>query len=344
LCTLGQGWEVLSVHNTRGANVVGFDHEATIKGNLPIVVAITAVDLPDRISVILIVHEAIYNDTANHSLLSEFQLRDFGVKIDSICHKHGGTQKMVIQDVGSSLVVPLELSGCMIHLKHRLPTTQEINSLNTIKQYCLTQGDTPWNPSSFSDQVADRSYQQVIDNEQKKSLNTKYDHSSGIKVDLVEQDIPKLSYLDPSGAHDTNVKGKHANLVFHLDTIVMKNSSDINQLNKDSFYSKALPAKIDYEKLSPYFAFRPHDVIQHTLRQTTQLAKYTIYYPMRHHLKSRFQMLRHKRSNEAIATDTYFANEKLIEGYHCAQVFFGMTSKMMYVAGMKTESEFADVY
>jgi hypothetical protein len=34
------------------------------------------------------------------------------------------------------------------------------------------------------------------------------------------------------------------------------------------------------------------------------------------HLKSRFQMLRHKRLNEVIATDTYFANEKSIEGYH----------------------------
>jgi hypothetical protein len=65
---------------------------------------------------------------------------------------------------------------------------------------------------------------------------------------------------------------------------------------------------------------------------------------MRRHLKSRFQMQRHKRLNEVIATDTYFANEKSIEGYHCTQVFFGMTSKMLYVAGMKTESEFADVY
>jgi hypothetical protein len=45
-------------------------------------------------------------------------------------------------------------------------------------------------------------------------------------------------------------------------------------------------------------------------------------------------MLRHKRLNEVIATDTYFANEKSMGGYHCAQVFFGM----------KTESEFADVY
>ena len=65
---------------------------------------------------------------------------------------------------------------------------------------------------------------------------------------------------------------------------------------------------------------------------------------MRRHLKSRFQMLRHKRLNEVIATDTYFSSTKSIEGFHCAQVFFDMTSKMLYVAGMKTESEFPDVY
>jgi hypothetical protein len=40
---------------------------------------------------------------------------------------------MEIQDVGSSLVVPLELAGCMIHFKHRLRATEEINSL---KQSC----------------------------------------------------------------------------------------------------------------------------------------------------------------------------------------------------------------
>jgi hypothetical protein len=302
-CVLGQGWEVLS--------------EAAVKRNLPIVSATTAVDLPDGISVILTVHEAIYNDTANHSLLSEFQLRDFGVKIFSVCHKHGGTRKMVIQYIGSSFVIPLELAGCIIHFKQRLSTTEEINSL---KQYCLTQGDTPWIPSSFSDQVADKCYQYVIDNEPKNSLNTKSDNSSDIKVDIFEQDIPKLSYFDPSDAHDINVK-KTCNLVFHLDTVVMNNANDINQLNKDSFYSKALPDQIDYEKLSPYFAFRPHGIIKHILRQTTQLAKYTIHYPMRRHLTSRFQMLRHKSLNEVIAADTYFANEKSVEGYHCAQVF-----------------------
>jgi hypothetical protein len=74
----------------------------------------------------------------------------------------------VIQDVGSSLAIHLELAG-------QSPTIEEVNSP---KQYCLTQDNTPWNPSSFSDQVSDKFYQQVIDNERKNSLNTKSDHSS----------------------------------------------------------------------------------------------------------------------------------------------------------------------
>jgi hypothetical protein len=112
-------------------------------------------------------------------------------------------------------------------------------------------------------------------------LNTKSDSSSSINVDLVEQGIPKLSFFDPSDAHDTNVKVKHANLVFHFDTIVMKNAND----------RKNLPDKIEYEKSSPYFAFLPHDVIRHTLKQTAQLTKSKIHY---------------------IATYTYISNETSI--------------------------------
>jgi hypothetical protein len=63
---------------------------------------------------------------------------------------------------------------------------------NSLKQYCLTPGNTPWNPLSFSDQIADKFYQQAIDDEQKSSLNTKSDHSSDTKTDLVENDIPNL--------------------------------------------------------------------------------------------------------------------------------------------------------
>ena len=45
-CVLGKGWEVLSIHNSRRANVVGFDHETAIKRNLPIVSAMTTMIYP----------------------------------------------------------------------------------------------------------------------------------------------------------------------------------------------------------------------------------------------------------------------------------------------------------
>jgi hypothetical protein len=99
--------------------MVGFDSEAAARKNLQIVSAITAVDLPDGSSILLVVHEAIYNDIGNNTLLSGFQLREFGMQIDSICHRHGGAQQMVIRNDGESFVLPLEVAGCMIQLKHR---------------------------------------------------------------------------------------------------------------------------------------------------------------------------------------------------------------------------------
>ena len=104
-------------------------------------------------------------------------------------------------------------------------------------------------------------------------------------------------------------------MAFYTDTFQNANKCYTVPANTDPHYSKALPSKIDYKKLSSYFACRPHDGIQHTLRQTTQLAKSTVYYPMRCHLESCFQMLRHKRLNEVMTTDTYFACEKSIEEY-----------------------------
>jgi hypothetical protein len=65
---------------------------------------------------------------------------------------------------------------------------------------------------------------------------------------------------------------------------------------------------------------------------------------MQLHLKSLFQMLQHKRPTEVIATDTYFSSEKSIEEYYCEHVLFGMNSKILNDAEMKTESLFPDIY
>jgi hypothetical protein len=159
---------------------------------------------------------------------------------------------MIIKGSNDSdiLTIPLDLAACMIHFKHRLPTVEDMPSL---KQYCLTHGDTPLNPSSFSDQMADKFYQQVIDTE---NYNICLDPNHRRQT---------LSFYDPSDSQFDDIPGQPAYLVFHADTVQKTNIDNSILVNADPHYSKALPSKIDYERLSPYFAFMPHDVIQNTV-------------------------------------------------------------------------------
>jgi hypothetical protein len=71
----------------KGKRDVLSDYETAVKRKIPIVSAITKVDIPDGLSVLLVLHEGTYNKTAKHFLLSEFELREFGVQIDSTCHR-----------------------------------------------------------------------------------------------------------------------------------------------------------------------------------------------------------------------------------------------------------------
>jgi hypothetical protein len=154
---LGKAWKILSIYNSRRANVVSFDYEAAVKNNLPI---FSAVGLPNGQSILLVIHEAIYNDTPKHSLLSKFQLREHGILIDFTHYRHRGTQRLIITDNNhhDGITIPLELAGCIFHFKYHLPNKGVIMLL---QQYCLIQGDTLRNPSTFTDQVADVFYKKI---------------------------------------------------------------------------------------------------------------------------------------------------------------------------------------
>jgi hypothetical protein len=74
----------------------------------------------------------VKNEVSNHSLLWRFQFRKFGIMIDSISHGHGRAQQMIVKDIKGSNAITLDLAGCNIHFRHRLPTTQEIVTINII--------------------------------------------------------------------------------------------------------------------------------------------------------------------------------------------------------------------
>jgi hypothetical protein len=109
----------------------------------------------------------------------------------------------------------------MVHFKHRLPTKEDMMSL---QQYCLTQGDKPWNPSTFTDQVVD-----VFDTESNNANSM------------------KIYPYDPSDTYENSIIGKPAILSLCPKMIMKFQDSQTLSSNTVPNYSKALPSSTDYE-------------------------------------------------------------------------------------------------
>jgi hypothetical protein len=59
-------------------------------------------------------------ETSNYLLISEFQLRELRIMINYVSYRHGGTQKLIVNNNNGSdaLKIPLDLAGCMIDFRH----------------------------------------------------------------------------------------------------------------------------------------------------------------------------------------------------------------------------------
>ena len=92
--------------------MIGFDHKVAVKRNLDIVTACTVVEVNGE-SILLQINEAVCNPTSEHSLLSEYQLRDFGIQVNSIAKRHGGGQNLIANDQE----IPCGVKNCLIYFK-----------------------------------------------------------------------------------------------------------------------------------------------------------------------------------------------------------------------------------
>jgi hypothetical protein len=85
---LGDGWLILGdIEQAPYANLVGFDKDAKKKG-LPIIAGAIKVKIDDGSFIILKGHQGVYNAGSKTTLISEFQVCDHGLIIDSISTKH----------------------------------------------------------------------------------------------------------------------------------------------------------------------------------------------------------------------------------------------------------------
>ena len=151
-----KGFHIVATDPSRTATIVGYDPNVTRWRELPIVSGITVFDLPTG-PLLVMINEAIFNKHAEATILSEFQIREHGMLVDSVAKRHGGNQQITLLTDGQQLKIPLVLQSGLMHCKHRLPTSAEIEKVvsGEVIPLAMTCGDQQWNPREFNDQSSD---------------------------------------------------------------------------------------------------------------------------------------------------------------------------------------------
>jgi hypothetical protein len=98
----GEAW-IIDTITERKVQVTGYDTLNTVKEDVPIVSAITAIDLPTGETILMRVNEATNLGRDAYTLLSPMHIRENDVYIDDKPKRHGGNSCMVVDDA----VIPL---------------------------------------------------------------------------------------------------------------------------------------------------------------------------------------------------------------------------------------------
>jgi hypothetical protein len=84
----GKCW-VIDTLTDRKVEIAGYDNKATVKSNIPIGSAITAVDLPTGETILLRANEATIMGEDANTFFSVTQMREHGVEVHDIAKRHG---------------------------------------------------------------------------------------------------------------------------------------------------------------------------------------------------------------------------------------------------------------
>jgi hypothetical protein len=333
-CVVGRLAKIQSV-TMRTANLVGYDPETTKSSSLPIVTALLKTMSAENVPLLLRVNEAVYNQNSPITLLSEYQIREYGKVVDSVAMKHHSTDgNMGTQTLYASEVVrcPLVDRGGLMGLE-LFPV--EEGDENRYEIFDITS-DQPWIPRSF--QENNKAYvvqapssrppldkpTRLIHNIQLDDTNVTYFDPSDI--DLPSYGVPVQLELDENAIVSSTISAFVDNLTYdHLtgydeyyDDTIGFSMDEVPKVSRNfdsyAFATKAwhrvIHKDLDPAQLQPYLGFRPSKIIRETLARTTQLAKMIIRYPLRRHIKSRIPHLNVHRINEVISTDPVFSNVK----------------------------------
>ena len=151
---IGKGWYI--EHHVMGpdgkpkhANLIGFNKHLSKRG-LPVVCALAIVEVGTT-KHLLRIHQAVYNEKADLTLLSDFQIKENGWIIDSTSRRHKsynpdgqGHQQMQNDD---GVIIPFSVRSCLMTFRIRSPTDAEMETMIPVD---LTS-EAPWDPTLHVD-------------------------------------------------------------------------------------------------------------------------------------------------------------------------------------------------
>ena len=137
----GSAWHITE-KTGREVNITGHTEDLTSRNNIPVVSALTAVDLPTGEVILIKVNEASNLGENENTLLSVTQMRDHGVVVHDLATRHGGHPHIA----ADGYVIPLQLHGALMQFSIITPTRYELENSYQIE---LTS-DMPWEPDRKS--------------------------------------------------------------------------------------------------------------------------------------------------------------------------------------------------
>ncbi|MCP4500508.1 MAG: hypothetical protein GY822_11165, partial [Deltaproteobacteria bacterium] len=236
----GKGWLPITPTSGPGvkhAELVGFDKDSARKSNLPIVSAITKATTDSGKTVILRAPHMVYNKDSPHTLLSEYEMRETGLIVDTVAKHHladtdgnYGTQSIIFDD---GEIISLSKKATLMTFAAEQPTMEEYE---THPIYDI--GILDWCPQDHYD---DNSLNVKPRIQPKQIMNAKVDNEHDDN-DSIYDDLPGLQdriekdYDSDSDDEENEIVDKE---------ILEEKDNEVTPINTDTF----LQNKVEQEEM-----------------------------------------------------------------------------------------------
>ena len=327
--------------------------------------------------VIVIMHQYAYTGTGR-TIHSENQLRAYGNIIDTIPRSLVPTPGVAALTTNCGRTIPFSFRDGLCYFDMRKPTQAEYDAL----PHVVLNSDSTWNPASidyeFESTPATEDHGEVLLDDDgfpplaPPRLHQLHSSTISTEEDTLEDRLDRLYYSstldvddDPARAGDLTYEWSdttpmttpfhtHDN-IFDLDnphTVSIHYVDVCLQEARDNHVNAHFVKQKEHqlEGLLPNFGWISVDRLRHTLENTTQHYRAVDYNQrIKRHYKTRFPGARVERTNERVASDTFFsqvpASDDGISGHAgvtMAQIFTGCTSRHTAGFPMKSETNMPD--